>query len=547
MITTFGILRLEFDLTVILCLSCLLSCQPLEQVKRPNILLIMTDQHPTSCVGAYGNKVIKTPNLDYLASSGHVLQRYYIAAFACSPSRASLLTGRFLHRHNVFTNNVILDPDIPVMGRILKHAGYRTGYFGKAHLGGYMYAGRVGGDGVDYLHKAGEAEDPIGEDIKDYWHFERKHTAGGWMPQKQLGGPGEDQSQLGFSTWKGGWRDYKDWLVAQGRSDFAALAGNHDALQSAPEGSHMYSRLGEQWHMARYFTEETEAFIREPSEEPWAAVLSYFGPHLPVAPPQPWDTLYALDEVDLPSNIDDDLKGKPRKHHQPKLQYVLGQWETDQYKYYIRRYWGYSSYIDHQIGRIIEVLEEEQQLDHTIIVFTTDHGDMVGAHGMIFKLGGNAYEELFRVPAIIRIPGIAPSRDPIRALTSSIDILPTLLDAADVDLPEGMDGRSLVPLLTGQEQIHRDAVFAEVHALGDGKILMCRDERYKYIYHWLSEDIDELYDLQEDPGELNNLFESSEHQDLVVAMRRKILAWAESSHHPYYPLIQQKVSQGMPK
>jgi len=529
---------------VILTVSFLvqLSCQNKIEKTRPNVLLIMTDQHPTSCVGGYGNTKIRTPNLDDLAESGHLLQNFYIAAFACSPSRASFLSGRFLHNHNVFTNNVRMDTSIPTLGTILSNVNYRTGYFGKAHLGGYMYVGRRGGDGVDYMHGPTDAKDPVGDSIKGYWHYERKETAGGWMPHRLAGGPGEDTSQLGFETWIGGWRHYKDWLLEHGQNEFAATAGNHDALQSAPEGEHMYSLLGEDYHMATYFTDEVEQFINSSKDgsQPWAAVLSYFGPHLPVSPPQPWDTLFSLDEVELPANLNDQLHGKPTSQNQPALQYVLGQWNEVQYKDYIRRYWGYAAFIDHQIGRIFKLLKDKNQWENTIIIFTTDHGDMLSGHGMIYKLGGNAYEELFRVPAIIKVPDVKPNKNPIPALTSSIDILPTILEAVDVPIPDGIDGRSLIPILKSQSDTHHGSVFAEIHALGSGKVIMCRDPRYKYIYHWLSDDVDELYDLQADPGELRNLFDDADHLPIAKAMRDKIIHWAQNTGHRYAALIERK-------
>ncbi len=535
---------MRWIIPIVLLITGGLGCQLNDTA--PNVLFIMTDQHPLSCVGAYGNQVIQTPNLNHLASEGHLLKNFYIAAFACSPSRASFLTGRFLHHHNVFTNNVILDPDIPSLGVLLEQAGYQTGYFGKAHLGGYMYAGRTGGDGVDYLHGPKDAMDPVGEKIQGYWHHERIEAAAGWLPKKQPGGAGEDRPQLGFSTWKGGWKDYKNWLVDQGRPDFAAMAGNHDALQSAPEGAHMYSRLGEKYHMAKFFTDEAEKFISRASrnEKPWAAVLSYFGPHLPVSPPQPWDTMYSLDQVTLPVNLNDDLTGKPRLHYQPQLQYVRESWQDDQFRDYIRRYWGYSSYIDDQIGRIFKLLKATNLWNNTIIVFSTDHGDMVAGHGMIFKLGANAYEELFHVPAIIRIPEIRPSQNPIDPLTSSIDILPTILEAAKVDLPAGIDGQSLLPLLRGQTTDNRTEVFAEIHAMGAGKIIMCRTDRYKYVYHWLSDDVDELYDLKEDPAEMTNLYKAPTHRAIVQSMRDKIITWSEQTGHRYHKLIAQKALSG---
>ncbi len=520
---------------LILLSCCTLGCQKQHVKQKPNILFIMTDQHPVSCVGAYGNPVIKTPNLDQLASTGFLLENFYIAAFACSPSRASILTGRYLHHHNVFSNNVKLDPKIPVMGSILKDAGYRTGYFGKAHLNGNMYVGRSTYAGTDYMHPPGSPKDPLGDEIVDYWYFERRETVKGWIPEKRPGGLGEDSSQMGFDTWRGGWRQYKDWLVDQGRMDLAHHAGNHDVFQSAEEGNHMYSMLGEDLHMATYFTNEVNTFIAEkPHQEvPWAAVLSYFGPHLPVAPPQPWDTMYSMDQIELPDNLYDYLEGKPSTQKLTNLQYVLGQWDESQYKDYIRRYWGYSSFIDQQIGRVFQLLQNTNQWENTIVVFTTDHGDMVGSHGMIYKLGSNAYEELFHVPAILRIPSLGTANHSIEQLSSSIDLLPTILDAARISIPNGVDGKSLLPLLSGKSAEHRSQIFSEIHPMGANKIIMCRKGDYKFVYHWGSEEVDELYDLKNDPGELDNLMLDEDYRALAQELSQDILHWADSTNHRY--------------
>ena len=524
-----------------LVLSTLQGCQP-KPIKKPNVLFIITDQQPLSCVGAYGNTQIKTPNIDRLAAGGVLFQNYYISAFACSPSRASMLSGRYAHNHNVFTNNVQMDPSIPTLGTILSEANYHTGYFGKAHLGGQMYVGRKGGDGIDFMHDTAPA-DPVGDDITQYWHYDRVESDSGWTVDKVNDGLGEDFPQLGFKEWAGGWRHYKDWLISQGQNEFAQIAGNHDDLQSAPEGEHMYSKLGEKYHMAAFFTEKTEAFIRKHSKDdrPWAAVLSFFGPHLPVAPPKPWDTLYALSEIPLPSNLYDSLIGKPNYQNQPQLQYVLGQWTEDQYKDYIRRYWGYSGYIDSQIGRVLTALEETGQWDNTVVVFTTDHGDMITSHGMIYKLGGNAYEELFHVPAIIRIPGLNSEGQSLSPLVASVDLLPTILEALNVPLPEKVDGKSLIPLMKQETDKHYPMVFSETHGVGvETKTIMGRDSRYKFVYHWLSHDVDELYDLQSDPGEMHNLYQNADHQQVVKRMREQIIQWANDTGHRYADLMAQK-------
>lgn len=520
----------------------LFSCKNETPPVKTNLLFIITDQHPLSCVGAYGNDAIKTPNIDQLADQGFLLENYYIAAFACSPSRASLLTGRYLHHHNVFTNNVLLDPTIPSLGTILSKADYRTGYFGKAHLSGSMYVGREGGDGTDYMH-VNEPLDPVGEDIKDYWHYQRVESDSGWTTQKVDSGLGEDSPQLGFQEWAGGWRDYKDWLESHGQHEFAQMAGNHDALQSAPEGQHMYSKLGEKYHMAAFFTEKTQDFVKTHKDnvEPWAAVISFFGPHLPVAPPVPWDTLYSLSDIPLPSNLRDSLHGKPKAQNKSELQYVLGQWNDEQYQDYIRRYWGYSSYIDAQIGKVFETLKETDQWENTVIIFTTDHGDMIAAHGMIYKLGSNGYEELFHVPTILRIPALESTGETIPQLTSSLDILPTILDGLNLQIPSQIDGESLLPLMTKASDTHREFVFSEIHGVrNNGKTIICRGSRYKYVYHWLSTDVDELYDLDSDPGEMENLYLQKSHLDVAKQMRAEIVGWVDNTNHQYSELIRQK-------
>lgn len=486
----------------------------------PNILYIMTDQQPVSCVGAFGNTAIRTPNLDRLAEEGILLGNMYIGAFPCSPSRACQLTGRYLHHHGVICNDVLLGSDIPSLGTLSKHAGYATGYFGKWHLGGNMYVG---------VHASKALN------TKGNWHRKRVETESGWELVDELGGLGEDAPQHGFDTWAGGWKHYRDWLTATGRDEiFKACpgTGNHNDAPSGPEGTHIYSRLAPESHMAAFFAERASAFIRDNREtgQPWCTVLSFFGPHLPVAPPKPWDTLYSLDEVQLPANHQDLLEEKPFGQS-GKRTYRLKEWSEEQFRDYVRRYWGYCSYIDEQIGRVLNTVRETGQWDRTAIVFTSDHGDMVSAHGMIFKLGACGYEELYRVPTILRIPGITGTGDRLDALASNIDLLPTLLEAASIPLPQGLDGRSLLPLLRGKSATHRDCIFADA----SNRSIICRDATRKYVLNWngQSRALDELYDLEKDPGELVNLAYSPAHRETAQAMRDRIVTWLKTSGHLY--------------
>ncbi len=496
---------------------------------RPNILYIMTDQQPASCVGAYGNRTIRTPALDTLARNGCRFDRFYIAAFPCSPSRASMLAGRYAHRHGVVTNDVLFDAKIPSLGNLCRAAGYDTAYFGKWHLGGNMYRGR---------------KNKRAPGLGGKWYYERVTGEPCFRFKPVAGGFGEDHPQHGFETWAGGWKHYHEYLRKVGLGpmlDANPSIGNHNDAASGPEGTHIFSRLPAEHHMASFFAQRTEQFIRSHAggKRPWCAVLSFYGPHLPVAPPKPWDTMYSLDQVPLPANHRDALEGKPVFQRARKRTYVLEKWNDEQFKDYVRRYWGYASYIDQQIGRVLAALRDTKQWKNTIVVFTTDHGDMVGAHGMIFKLGSCGYEELFRIPTIVRIPGVTESDSHTDALASNIDLLPTLLEAAGVPVPDGVDGRSLVPLLGGKTKTHRDMIFAD----SINRSLICRDERYKFVLNWQNRDIDELYDLEADPGEMKNLALAAESQPVAERMKQRILAWTHETKHPCADLIAQQAAR----
>jgi len=497
--------------------------------QKPNILYIMTDQQPISCVAAYGNKILKTPHLDQLAEAGCTFHSSYIAAFPCSPSRASQLSGRYAHNHGVIENDVLFDKKVPCLGDLYKAAGYDTGYFGKWHLGGYMYRCR-------------EAKRP--KDVDGQWFWQRVESEEGYKFESVPGGLGEDGSQHGFETWVGGWDHYRDYLRKVGLGaiiEKQPRTGCHIDAPSGPDRTHIYSLIPEKHHVASFLAQHAELFVREraTSTRPWCAVLSFYGPHFPVAPPRPWDTIYSLDQITLPENHGDTLEGKPASQRSERRCYVRPRWNDDQFKDYIRRYWGYCSYIDKQIGRVLAALHETNQWNNTIILFTSDHGDMVGAHGMIFKLGYCGYEELYRVPAILYIPDMTEPGSRSDALVSSIDFLPTLLEASGITIPVGIDGKSLLPLVKSKTTQHRKVIFASSF----NQAFICRDKRYKFVLNWNKRELDELYDLEEDPGELKNLAYVSQHAVLVDRMRKQILDWLRETKHPYVAIISREVAK----
>ncbi len=513
-----------------------------EPARRPNILFIMTDQQPVSTIRAYGNPLIKTPNLDRLAREGTMFRNFHIAAFPCSPSRASFFTGQYAHTHGVETNDTPLSEDIPSLGNLYKAAGYQTAYIGKWHLGGNMYATDPDERwsyrrGASYQRRV---DDPTG------FKFAKD---GPWRG-------GEDQPQCGFTDkWVGGWEQFRRHLREAGLGELLEKhkrLGNHNMGTSGPEGTHIHSLVPEEHHEAAFLCGEAEKFIRAQRDrsKPFCMVVSIYGPHSPVAPPQPWDSLYSAKDVPLPDNHFDKLVNKPYGQRRNVECYKLRQWTEEQFRDYIARYWGYCSYIDDRVGRLLKSLEETGELDNTVVVFTSDHGDMVGAHGMILKLGACAYDELIRVPCIVRYPRAAKSGLSSDALVESVDVLPTLLALSGLRTPDTVQGRSFEELLRGNAASAkpsggRAASFREVvHSDWCNTGLIVRTRDWKYVSNWKQGDLDELYDMNARPLEMNNLALEPAQADRVKQMRSLIATWLAESKHPYAEPLGKAVMTG---
>ncbi|UCE41191.1 MAG: sulfatase-like hydrolase/transferase [Candidatus Aminicenantes bacterium] len=498
-----------------------LGCNLFKSKKRPmNLVFIMTDQQPISTLGCYGNPLNPTPNLDRLAQTGMRFSNFYISAFPCSPSRASMLTGMYPQKHGVITNNVPLGDKIPSLGFIMRDSGRDTGYFGKSHLKGHMYRNM-----------------PWREPFNGKWYWKRLADEREYRFEQVEGGLGEDHAQLGFETWAGGWKDYHDYLRNVGLGDLLKerpIPGNHNDLPSAGRDEHRYSLLPEEHHMASFFAQKAVQYIRSQhaKNQPFGVVLSFFGPHLPVAPPKPWDEKYSLDQCPLPPNHHDMLEGKPIEQKDNSVCYMAPNWEEAQFRDYIRRYYGYCAFIDQQIGRVLNTLTECGLEDSTIVIFTSDHGDMIAAHGFIYKMDNCCYQELANVPFIIRAPGLTKPGTTHKGLVESVDILPTLIDLLGLPKVTGVQGKSFRKVLSSPGIPFRDRVF--IHWNGPSFITL--DGQWKYALHPHSK-TDELYHLKEDPGEMKNLAVDEKFKDTLKKKRQEIYSWLHETTYPYADVI----------
>jgi len=493
--------------------------------KRPNILWIMTDQQPIRGVGCYGKSICKTPNIDSIASKGMRFDQFHVAAFPCCPSRASMFTGRYAHNHGIFTNEIPLAENIPSLGNILKTNGYTTGYVGKWHLGGEMYRNLPDGT-------------PHSESYNGNWYLKRVSDKDNYKYEKVNGGTGEDKPNCGWDYWVGGWKHYKEYIRSVGLGKLAdkdPFLGAHMIGACKPRhdaGIHMHSTLPEEHHLSTFLADESVKFLRaqKGSDNPFALTLSFYGPHNPVAPPEPWDQMYGIEDVSLPDNFSDPMENKPRIQFNPK-KYKAGTWTDDQFRDYIRRYWGYCSYIDKQIGKTLRALQEIGEYDNTIILFISDHGDMVASHKNIHKNIGNGYDELMRVPFLIQYPDRIKPDTTSEALVSTIDILPTLLDMLKLEKPKDIDGKSFISILTGNNSKHRKIVFTS--SLWHNFVATSKQYKFNLNYGPLEKQVNELYDRFEDPGEIHNLIASPLHKDVAKKMANQIFEWLKKTGHPY--------------
>ena len=489
---------------------------------RPNILFIMTDQESTSLSGCYGNKKIKTPTRDSFAENGIRFDNHYIASFPCSPSRATMITGLYAHHHGVVTNGVVLDERIETFGSQLGKAGYRTTWIGKSHMGGWF--------------------EPHDEGTCPYHEVKTSEEGFDWV--KHPGGAGgEDYRLNGFQTWVSGWSHYRSYLQTTDLPDDIKedrWVGGHEVMQTAKDSEHAYSRLTEDHHMANWMSGEAIKTLErhQSSEDPFCMVLSFYAPHHPIAPPKPYDTMYDPNDMELPESFNAETEGKNLPGHNYESghsNYIADNWTEDQAKAYLARYYGYVSYLDDQMAKVIKSLKDTGQYENTIILFSSDHGDMLCEHGMIYKHCFNGFDTLMKVPMTMQWPAVLKKGQVQSGLTSHVDLFPTLLELAGVESTAEVDGESVANALKQEMKSPREQIFLDVMNQG----YMTRKGKWKFVLNiaqvkgTTTRKQDELYNLEEDPMELKNLCLLGTNLDVADELKDDIFNWLVESGHPF--------------
>lgn len=442
----------------------------------PNVLVVMSDQQQASTVAP--ESPCLTPNLDALAQRGTRFERCYSPSPVCSPARASFMTGLLPHQHGMVdvehavpTYRADLVDGVPMWSQALRDAGYRTGYYGKWHVERTYDMDAFGFD------RAGAYREP-GDDYLAY-------RAGlGLGPAPVITGPTRTVTQPG----------YRD-LPLYGVTD--------EPEESTLEHFTVSNALG--------FLDDALA-----GAEPWALMVSTKAPHEPYAVPRASFDLYDPEAIELPASFDDDLADRPAIYRRQRS--VWADLSADDFRTATACYYALCTMVDAQVGRLLERIEASGQLDDTIVVYTSDHGDLMGAHRLLLK-GVPAFEEVYRVPLVLSWPnGIAGDRV-VHELVQSHDVAETLavlggdtLDAHAVDL---------MPLLRGESECARETAVAELHGqrFSYTQRVVWHD-RLKYVFNAF--DFDELYDLEIDPGERVNRAADSAYRDRLERMTARL-------------------------
>ncbi len=456
---------------------------------RPNIVLIFPDQHRGDTMGCAGNPAAQTPNLDRLAAEGVLFERCLTNSPLCMPARASLITGQHVNRHGIWGNNLV-EPDRygPSHVRNIRDSGFHTAIFGKTHL----YANyKNDGHTRDHAHK-----------LKD-WGYETSHELRDVVPSSRCNCYYAD-----FLEERGRLRLYQDYTRLWWTTGFRGLS---HPWEDPP------SPLPTDEHIDMYCADKAAAWIRDyEAENPFYLQVCFTGPHTPFDSPAEYRDRFNPEEMPLAIMDPPAAPVSPQVERQVKAGRLQNM--TESHSRVMRTYYyAKVALIDHGVGMVIQALQDKGILDNTWIIYTSDHGDMLGDHRLNQKLV--FYQGAVDVPLIIRPPGKVPAWR-TRGLTDHLDVSATLLDIAGAPPLADSPGHSLAakvvagPTAPGAQQ-GKDVVFSEVERY----YAMARDERYKMAINAISRQPLELYDLVEDPQEQRNLV----HEPGLSGVREEML------------------------
>ncbi|MEI8302863.1 MAG: alkaline phosphatase family protein [Burkholderiales bacterium] len=486
---------------------------------RPlNVLLIVADQWRGDSLGSLGHRAARTPNLDALARDGVLFRQHYTPGAPCAPARHSLLTGQYVMNHGVMVNGAPLDDRHPTLPRELRRGGIEPALIGYTTT----------------------THDPRRVGPRDPRHAEIGEVMDGWRVIAHL-----DETRH---------RHYFSWVAAQGHALPAVPEDLWLPAAGEPGPTLQPSALPAGLSDTAWSTAHALAYLRGGALAPqWLLHLGYFRPHPPFIASSPFNTLIPDSVIDPPVRAAS-LQAEAAQH--PTVAEALGRVQNRpffrgmagrvadlsdaQIRIARRTYYGLIAELDQSIGEVIAELRHSGELEHTLIVFTSDHGEQLGDHHLFGKLG--YFDESFHIPLIIRDPrrvADGARGRVVDAFTEGVDLMPTLLDLLGLPVPPGCDGRSLRPWLEGDTPADwRDAAHFEFDLRAgwpdpgpppgsqdadSGRLWVLRERHYKYVHFQSHPPV--LFDLRADPGQRVNLADDPAHLPVLARCAQRLLSW----------------------
>ncbi|MBD2848092.1 sulfatase-like hydrolase/transferase [Paenibacillus sp. IB182496] len=470
--------------------------------KKPNVLWITIDECKASALSCYGNEHAITPHLDRLAGEGALFTQAFTVMPKCVPARCSMMTGRYAHVEGHRTlPGFELRHNEPHLFAEMKQRGYRTAMFGKNHT--------------------------LEEDQQDRWLDARTREAAGKAVRK---------------------------TPVDGEDPVLFRAMYRKELYESKEMSDTFA------------AEEACGFMEEHREHPFFVQVNFNQPHPAYVNIDPY--IEQIRKLGLPLPNKENIDQAPEVLARYRTVYDLEGMGEEQWRCIVEAYASMVAYADDCVGTLVEAVDRLGLREETIVLFTSDHGDFAGEHGCVEKWDTLFYDCLTHIPFILRYPGIIAPGERFDVLTENIDFMPTVMELLGADIPAYVQGQSLMRVLQGEVREHKEAVFSEggverkalarttpytdafyqklpqyswkqqvmvEYPQTMDRAKMIRTRRWKMVFRWPG--VKELYDLKQDPGELHNVADRPEHQEILRQLTERLLIWALETE-PDRPVIQ---------
>ncbi len=416
---------------------------------KPNFVFFMTDDQRWDAMSCAGNEILKTPNMDRIAQEGVRFENMFVTTSLCGPSRASFLTGKYVHNHGVRLNGGELSLDQKTFPEWLKEAGYETAFIGK-------------------------------------WH------------NKDLG--------------KGRGFDYTFGFEGQGRY--------HDPIISENFG------LPEEYkgYVTDILTDHAIEFLEKEHDRPFCLILWFKAPHRSWLPAKRFENVYEDIKMPEPPTFNDTYEGRPDAVKNADMK--IGDFEdVPDLDTFLKNYYRTLLGVDENVGRILDTLDKLAYTKNSVVIYSGDNGFFLGEHHFFDKR--LMYEPSIRVPLLVRYPRMVRPGTTNQEMVLNVDVAPTILDLSGIELPPEMDGKSLKPLLEGKgvpwrsDFLYEYYEYPAVHMIRKNRGI--RTKRWKYIHYFEDPEEFELYDIQNDPNEVNNLYSNPAYTDVVAQLKEKMI------------------------